>query len=259
MIPDRFNFCLLLFLALGFAGCSDRQTEQPVMDAAGQYAYFPLRIGKSITYVVDSVVFGTGPGGVLRDSSRIFLQETVVDTLRDNTGQLIYLVERSERRSDTSAWQLKNVWSAARTTNQAVRTEDNLRFLRLIFPMDERSDWDGNRWIDPQTELVVAGESLRPFSGWRYRVDSLDVSLAVGAFVFDSALVVTETDEENLFERRFSKAVYAKKLGLVRREQWFLDSQYCNRNPAPPDCATKPWEEKAERGFIVKMIVFDFN
>ncbi len=259
MIFSRFHSFLLFFLALGFAACSARLTEHAMLDAKEQFAYFPLRIGKSITYVVDSVVFDKGPGGVLRDSSRIFLRETIADTLRDNIGQLIYLVERSERRSDTSAWQLKNVWSAARTANQAIRIEDNLRFLRLIFPMDERSAWDGNRWVDPQTELIIAGERLRPYVGWRYRVDSLDVSLAVGAFMFDSVLVVTETNEENLIERRFSKAIYAKNLGLVHKEEWLLDSQYCNQNPEPVDCATKPWVEKAERGFIVKMTILDFN
>lgn len=248
---------LLVFVAWA---CGPGEPGGPAADPAEQYAYFPLAIGKSVTYTVDSIRYDPAPdGNIRRDSVRVFLRETITDTLRGNGGQLLFVVERQERRADTAAWALKNVWSAVRTTTQAIRTEDNLRFLRLVFPFDSRTAWDGNVWIDPDQEIEIAGETLRPFANWLYRVDSLDLPGTVGAFVFDSLLVVTETDEDNLFERRLSRAKYAKNVGLVWREQWIMDSQYCNRVPTPPDCATKPWPEKAEKGFIVRQVMLDFN
>jgi hypothetical protein len=45
----------------------------------------------------------------------------------------------------------------------------------------------------------------------------------------------------------------------VKREQWILDSQYCNQTPAPADCATRPWELKAEKGYILRQVVLAFN
>lgn len=246
-------FCPLL-------ACTGRQYIPPEPpDLAGQYAYFPLDIGRYTDYWVDSIVYDYAAGGTLRDSSRTLAREQIVDIARDDTGQLYHIVERLERPNDTAAWQLRRVFAAARSTTQAIRTEDNLRFLKLVFPFDRRTAWDGNQWIDPYLEIEVAGERMRPFTGWNYEVDSLDIPAQIGAFTFDSVLVVTEVNETNAIERRFSRAKYAKHVGLVWHEQWILDSQYCNQNPPPPDCLTKPWPEKAEKGFVVRQVVVGFR
>lgn len=171
-------------------------------DAAAQRAWFPLEIGQFAEFVVDSVVFDFG----LRDSSRTFVREVVTDTLRDNTGLLVFKIERFERENPAAAWQIRHVWSASRTASEAIRTEGNLPFRPLVFPLDTRTGWDGHVFLDKNLEIEVAGERLRPFGGWFFEVDSVDVPCAVGDFAFDSLLVVTETDSDNLFERRFSRA-----------------------------------------------------
>lgn len=243
------------------AACADRVVEPP-SDALAQqqYAYFPLQIGKYVEYQVDSVVFDFAPGGgTLRDSSRTLVREVLADTLRDLTGQLLYSVERYERRSAQDAWVLHSIGTAARTAGQAIRTEQNLRFLKMVFPMTRRSEWDGNVWIDQEREIEIAGERMRPFSNWRYEVDTIDRPAVVGAFSFDSTLLITEADDNNVIERRLSRVRYAKHVGMVWREQWILDSQYCNQNPPPADCATRPWELKAERGYLLRQKVLAFN
>ncbi len=251
---------LLALVALNWA-CTPPETGtfEPV-DPVAQYPYFPLETGKYIDYTVDSVVYDFAPGGaILRDSSHTLLRELVADTLSDNTGQLRYMIERYERPNDSAAWQLKQIWTAARTATQAIRTENNLRFLKLVFPFDRRSQWNGNLWIDQYQEIEIAGERIRPFVNWNYAVDSLDVAAQIGSFAFDSVLVVTEVDETNAIERRLSRVRYAKHLGLVWREQWILDSQYCNQTPAPADCLTKPWEEKAQKGYLLRQVIQGHN
>ncbi len=254
-----FAVCFLALLLL--AACGERSITPPrESQAEEQHAYFPLKIGKFVVYQVDSVVydFATG-GGVVRDSSRTFVRELVADTLRDLTGQLLYTVERYERSSSDQAWELRSISTAARSADQAIRTENNLRFLKLVFPMDRRSEWNGNIWIDVNQEIEIAGERMRPFTNWQYEVDTIDRPALVGQFAFDSTLIVTEADDNNVIERRYSRTRYAKHVGLVWREQWILDSQYCNTNPPPADCATRPWEKKAERGYILRQIVLAFN
>jgi hypothetical protein len=100
---------------------------------------------------------------------------------------------------------------------------------------------------------------MRPFINWGYEVDSIDIQAFVGPFSFDSTLLVTEADDSNIIEKRFSRARYAKHVGLVWREQWILDSQYCNQFPVPADCETLPWEQKAEKGYILRQTVISFN
>ena len=261
MIPVFCRFIpLLLVLVLVNAGCGDRQIEAPKPQDTEHYAYFPLQIGKYVVFAVDSIVydFASG-GGILQDSSHTLVREEITDTLRDNTGQLLFQIERSERPDDSSPWVLSSITTAARTGSQAIRTENNFRFLKLIFPMDKRSEWDGNLWIDQEREIEIAGERMRPFTNWHYEVDSIDIPSQIGAFAFDSVLVVTEADDNNVIERRFSRVKYAKHVGVVWREQLILDSQYCNQSPPPVDCSTKPWAEKAEKGYILRQVVLEFN
>jgi hypothetical protein len=253
------------FLALAFAGlfwtCS-KLPEQPFVPVRPeeQHPYFPLNIGKYIEYTADSIVYDFAPGGnTLRDSSRTWVREEIRDTFLDNNNQLVYRMERFERSSPVQAWQLKAVYAAIRTTNQAIRIEQNQRFLKLVFPFDSRTSWDGNLWIDQYQEIEIAGERIRPFVNWNYDVDALDIPEMIGPFSFDSVLVVTEVDETNAIERRLSRSKYAKHIGLVCREQWILDSQYCNQIPPPGDCLSKPWTEKAEVGYILRQVIVGYN
>lgn len=261
MLPRYLCIVLPTMLVVtAFWSCSDRQTAIYDSGAAEQYAYFPLQVGKYIDYQVDSVGYDFGPGGnTVRDSSSTLLREWVTDTLRDAAGQLLYTIERYERASADLPWELRDIGTASRSSSQAIRTENNLRFLKLIFPMDRRSEWDGLTWIDVTREIEIFGERMRPFSNWQFEVDSIDVSANVGTFTFDSTLVVTEADDNNIIERRFSRVRYAKNLGMVWREQRILDSQYCNQNPPPADCETRPWELKGERGYILRQVVIGFN
>lgn len=252
---------VLLICSVLLSTCSkEPQAPYVPIDLAAQYRYFPLEIGKFIEYRADSIVydFAIG-GGTQRDSSSNFIREAIVDTSRDQTGLLTYRIERFERRNDSLPWQFKQVLSAARTSTQAIQTDDNLRFLKIVFPLDRFSNWDGNLWIDQYREVEIAGERIRPFVNWNYEVDSLDISAQIGAFAFDTVLFITEVDETNAIERRLSKAKYAKNIGLVWREQWILDSQYCNQIPAPADCLNKPWTEKAEAGYILRQTIINHN
>ncbi len=243
-----------------FLACGERQISDIAPIDTSQYAYFPLKIGKFVVYQVDSIVYDFDAGGnTVQDSSRTFSKEIVADTLRDSSGELQYIIERYEQTDLSQPWVFKNAITSSQTATQSIRTEDNWRFLKLVFPMDRRSEWDGNIWIDESREIEIAGERMRPFTNWAYKVDSIDVQAIVGQFSFDSTLLVTEADDTNVIERRLSRVRYAKHIGVVWREQWILDSQYCNQVPPPTDCETRPWPQKAEKGYILRQTILSFN
>lgn len=250
----------LITTAVLLALACNRQTIEPPPFDGSQWNYFPLQLGKYVVFQVDSVVYDPAPtGGTLRDSSTTYVKELVADTLRDNTGALSYAIERYERKTIGDPWTLTNISTASRTGGQAIRTEGNFRFLKLIFPMNIRSNWNGNLWIDVDREIEIAGDRIRPFANWDYGVDSIDLHRNIGTFSFDSTLIVTEANYSTTVERRFSRSWYAKYVGLVAREQWILDSQYCGQNPQPADCQSINWEEKAEKGYILRQTVLEFN
>jgi hypothetical protein len=255
------NYLPMLFVvSLSLAACEQRTILDPTPLDASQYAYYPLELGRYLEYQVDSVVFDFAPGGgTLRDSSTTLVREFVSDTFRNLAGELVYVIERYERANNNEPWNYLKSCAAIRTATQAIRIEDNLQYLKLVFPMDIRSDWNGNLWIDTQREIEIAGERIRPFTNWEYAVDSIDIQAFVGTFFFDSTLLVTEADDTNIIERRFSRARYAKHIGLAWREQWILDSQYCNDIPIPIDCETRPWEQKVEKGYLFRQKIIAFN
>ncbi len=237
--------------------CADRKTGE--FNIQQSYEYMPLSIGKSITYSIDSIVFDSdGQGGFLLDTTSFFAREILADTFTDAGGNLAYRIERFERPTLTAAWELRRVWSAQRIDNQSIRTEENLRYLKLAHPIDRRSEWDGLVFIDKGQLIEIAGEPLELFKGWFTEVDTVDKLRLVGNFVFDSTLVLREADYDDKVDRRFSKEIYAKNIGLVYKEQQLLHSKCADEGDLAP-CADKPWDQIAGKGFILRQVVIDFH
>lgn len=242
-------FSLFLFAAAIFAAC--KETPDDYNPDPGQ-DYYPLTVGKFVEYQMDSTIFDPN-GDTTVYQSTYFLKEEIVDTLTDNNGNLLFRIEQYQRASDTLPWAISKVLTASIQDNQAIRTEDNLRFIKLIFPVKKNKSWDGNVHFQNSQIVTVAGESLEMFKGWGYRIRLADEPATVGNFTFDKTITVEEAENENLIELRRSNAVYAKNIGLVYREVWVLDTQCID------DCIGQPWEEKAEKGFILKQTIINHN
>jgi hypothetical protein len=246
-------FIVVFFLCIVALSC-ERETDVYTSNDAYQYRYFPLSIGKVLEYQLDSVFFTVDSSGVRSlDSVSALIREEVIDTFRLGN-DLSYVIIRSQLMPNGS-WIPVGTMQAGQTEKFAWRTENQFRLLKMTYPMTSRSAWDGLIFINPDVEIEVRSNRIQPFSNWEFEVDSINKARTVGAFTFDSTLVITEADDVNAIERRFSRVVYALGIGAVSVERLILDSQYCNQNPAPTDCNTLPWEQKAERGFIVRQVI----
>ena len=241
---------ILLIVACLFAACKD-SSDTIELDLDYGYEYFPLEIGKYRSYQVDSFIFDSTAQGIVIDTSRSYIRETYIDTLRDNSGRLTYLVERAHKRNLQDAWQVTDIWQEVKTERQAERIEENLRFIKMTFPLQEGNLWNGNLFIDERTIIPVAGESIEIFKNWSYEVDELNTSFAVNDMTFDDVAILFQADNENAIELRYSEEKYARNVGLISREMRILDTQFIN--------PTLPWEEKAQKGFIMEMTMIDHN
>ncbi len=221
------------------------------------YEYFPLEVGKYLVYNVDSTVYSRNQEGEIIPQIRSSqLKEEIVDSYIDGSGNEVFKIERFERTNSSSPWRVKDVWVTHIENNQAHRVEENYRFIKMIFPINENGiPWDGNAFIDELTTISVAGESLQPFKYWAYEYQEVDLFKYIGGFDFDSTLTIIQADENNAIERRFAKETYAKGVGLVEKEMKIFDSQ-CEFVQCYPDI---PWEEKAEEGFIMRQTIIDYN
>ena len=89
------------------------------------------------------------------------------------------------------------------------------------------------------------------FKDWDYRYLSVDRSEDISGMNYDRVLTVQQVDSENAIERRFGIEKYVFGSGLVFKERIILDTQNVTNDLS--------WEEKAERGFILRQTLIRFN
>lgn len=253
MIKHIFTFFFLVSIVILFQNCKSKSTFEDYQPEMG-YDYFPLQIGKYRTYVVDSILYDIGDNNMIDTThSRTFVKHVVADTIIDNLGRSGFKIERYERLNDTLSWEIKDIWTAIQTEEKAEWIEENLRFIKMVFPLKEGTEWDGNKFIDISTIVPIAGESVEVFKSWDYEILSVDETEQIGNFTFENISTISQANSENLIEIRYSQEKYAKEIGLVYREMQILDTQCIT------ECIGLSWEDKAEKGYILRQQILDYN
>jgi hypothetical protein len=239
-----------LFSTLFFLTCEDEIAEPATNQG---YEYFPLAVGMEWNYLMDSIVLRPQVGGIFYDSVRLDVRETLMDTLRDQEGQLWYRGERYDRRVDSTDWRFRQTFLLRRDDARAYRREDNLEFVKLVFPVRTNKNWDGHVAFDPFREIEVAGQPIQIYLDWNYNYLSVNEAGSILNTPYDRLTLVEGADYENLLNRRLAIEGYAANIGLVYREIEVFETQCqacCSGDTGA--CLDLPWRAKAEAGFILK-------
>ncbi|MEM6967397.1 MAG: hypothetical protein AAF573_21715 [Bacteroidota bacterium] len=263
-----FLLTLVTTLAVIHFSCNENTVGEDLTIVKG-FNYYPLEIGKYITYKMDSIVYGQVSGAqceFFRDTSSYYLREEVVDTFTDNTGDLVYTLERFIKVNEDDPWRVVDVWVTKMTDSQVEKVEENLRFIKMVFPVREGASWSGNTYFQ-DTSVVIGSEIIDFYGFWssEYEYDLVDVPEEINGIQFDSVMTVFQSQaSDNRIHHRVSTEKYARNVGLIYKEMLILDTQCCEGELNNPDstlffCDTIPWVEKAEKGLIFKQEVIDFN
>jgi len=188
------------------------------------------------------------------------MRQEVREASTDGEGDTIRQIYRSYRRDTNQAVELLRVWSAKIADYQVQSVEENMRFLRLVFPVRAGKTWDGITYL--RTDTVVpyndrTQETINLFKDWGdFSLTNIDQPMTINGLYFPETVTVLQVDKTNNIERRYAIEVYAKNVGLVFKEMWILDTQ-CGGNIA--NCLGQGWEEKAEKGFILRQQVVGYG
>lgn len=200
---------LVVGLIFGAASSCKKDNHLPIDFG---YNYFPTAVGNWILYSVDSIYHDVKL--LKHDTNQFQLKEIIESTFLDNAGRPAQRVERWRRANDTSAWHLTDAWVSVLTEKTAERVEENLRYIRLAFPVNRQQFWNGN--------------ALNVLDQWDHYYDgeALHIPRTLNGVFFDSTITVIQRENENKVERENALEIYAKNIGLVYKKFIDLDLDF---------------------------------
>lgn len=191
------------------AGCSAETLESA--DANIGNDYFPLNVGSYRIYDVKSIEYIYSGDN---DTSLYYLKEVVADTFTNLEGNEAFRIERLVSESIDGEWEIDSVWTATNDLSQAIVFENNLPYIKLVFPVEEDKEWDGNSMSALEEDLYVMQDVNRSYT-------------VSDTLTFDQTVtVVQEEENDNLIYSENRSEVYAKDVGLIYKEHILLN--YCS-------------------------------
>jgi len=218
-----FSFIVLLLFSC--------KKEIATFSTASTNDYFPLQVGKYVTYDLDSTVFTNF--NQTQTVRHYQAQYKVEDTITDNLGRPGYAIYRYLRSDSTQNWTMDNVFTVFPTDNSVEYIQDNLRFIKLAAPIIEGFSWKGNSYLafDPYRSYVFANPAF--MEDWNYTYKDVNKSLTIGSKTFDSTVTVLEVADSTgdpkvtgteYAEKTYSIEKYAKDVGLIYKD--FIHWEY---------------------------------
>src|SRR6202000_2687586 len=104
--------------------------------------YQPLQVGKYVIYRLDSLGFYFY--GQLDTITSYLAKDTVEAAITDNLGRPSWLVERYlTDTTGTQPWVANETYIVTATKPTLEIVENNLRFIKMAFPVDPGFSWTG--------------------------------------------------------------------------------------------------------------------
>ena len=248
------NFsAFVIIIVATLTACNKSETETI---AAKSSTYYPLNLGRTMIYKVDSVIWTPQLGGTFfLDSTHSIVKEVFADTLHDAQNNLTYRIDRFVSSNLTVPYDFvltSSVFIAGAPT-YILRTEGNFRYIKMPNYFQAQAQWDGNSLNDPDIVMQVAGNNIAPFSKQSPSLvtNIADIFSSGGTNFTDVITIEAKSDEKDFTARRYSLEKYAPNVGLVYREVNILDSQNTD--------LTIAWTKKATRGFILKQTLLSYK
>lgn len=194
--------CIPGFLLL--PGCS--KEDQPSADMG--YGYFPVNPGHWVLYQVDSIAWDDFTSTV--DTFSFQIKEVLESTFIDDQGRPNIRIERYIRQSDTSEWIIRDVWFGLRSASTAEKVEENERFVKLIFPVKEDAEWDGNIGNNLGAQDYTYINTHQPYQS--------------GGMSYDSTVTVIQQDYTTAISRNYEEEIFASGVGMVYKKYVNLET-----------------------------------
>lgn len=225
-------FYIITFLSCCFFGCN--KSNPLITDTPANY--YPMKIGNYIIYRMDSLKFiNVGSQDTLIS---YHAKEVVEDSITDNLGRPSFRVVRYlSDTNELAPWTPSIAFMVTPLAGSVEVVENNLRFIKMITPVQDGLSWSGNAHIDTKNDSVVTF-----MDGWNYTYANTGLPYNVLAGTIPQSVTVNEADEvftapdNSYIQNVYSAEVYGKNIGLIYKR--FLNTVYQSPNVQYPSGVT---------------------
>ncbi|WP_018630011.1 hypothetical protein [Niabella aurantiaca] len=250
----------LLLAALLLFSCGEKKAD--FIPASQVKDYFPLQVGKFITYRIDSTVFVRSGSEV--EVHQYEVKHSITGTTTDNEGRPTYIVQRSIRNANGS-WADNGRYYITPSDNNVEVIENNLRVVKIAGPMLQDYEWKGNQYLvgpdslsnaSPYSDLydTQADDNMNK---WVFKYTQFGNETIEAQQYSDVWTIEQSNDVLNMpptgssyASMAVSSEKYAKNIGMVYRNYQIYDFQ-----PGHVDNGYQP----TYAGFGIRMWMIDHN
>lgn len=220
----------ILLGVLCFSSCKKESVD--LSEISQGNAYMPFQIGKYIIYNVDSTIWNDFLGAEIHHASQ--MRYDVVDTFTSG-GEFSYVINVLSRPTTLSAWEPNDVVYATVSNDRVVFTQQNLKFIKMVFPVADGKTWNGNAMIPLNNDANAEFDNTK----WIYTYADVDQQFDPGNNLYEHTITVNEIDDQlndpeanplAYAYKNYSQEKYAYNVGLIYKERIYWVFQ-----PKSPD------------------------
>ncbi len=224
---------ILLFISSLIISCKKNDSTTTVDTT---YNYFPNTLGATWIYEVDSFGYDDNSGSTKIDTLYYQYKETITENFIDAEGKPAQKLARFYRKNDSDTWAFANNWVVSRDNLRAQKIQDNIRFVKLVFPLNLSSYWNGNLFNNLGSNT--------------YFVEDFDQPSIINSTSYDKTLKVKRDSSVNAIEEIRQYEIYARNFGLI-----YFQSDSINTQPIPND----PNGKTKSRGYRYRLKLKSFQ
>lgn len=201
---------VFIFLATAITTSCKKETVAP---SSPDLNYFPTTVGMWSEYSVDSIIHADNDNN--NDDSvytyQYFIKEVIQESIIDGEGKPAQLIYRFKKVNENDEYKFIEAWTQQLNSIGAYRTESNITYQKLGFPIRRNTEWNGNC-------KNIYDEQL-------YAYANLHKTFDINSLSFDSTISVLQIDENNYIERKYGMEIYATGVGMVYKENDQLEKR----------------------------------
>lgn len=205
-----------------FITACNKKTDNGFNDAEG-YSYYPLEIGKYILYDVDSIYWDDFLRAEVHHRSQ--MRYECVDSFKNGTGQVSYVINVTERATPTSPYHPSEVIHVTLNNDRLIVNQQNMQFINLVFPIENGKTWDGLAMIPLEHASHFPERFQNP--AWSFEYSNKNVGFDPGNRYYNNTVTVNhiddslnnpEEDSTAYAYKNYSTETYAQNVGMVHKE-----------------------------------------